>query len=68
MAKKLFGLSMFLWILIALAILFFVYGGVDNKENFLPRDMRKITSALEYEGKHTRSSAKDGTITPNYRP
>ena len=26
MAKKLFGLSMFLWILIALAILFFFFG------------------------------------------
>ena len=33
MAKKLFGLSVFLWILIALVVLFFVYG-VGRREGF----------------------------------
>ena len=33
MAKKLFGLSVFIWILIALVILFFVYG-VGRREGF----------------------------------
>lgn len=33
MAKKLFGLSIFLWILIALVVLFFVYG-VGRREGF----------------------------------
>jgi hypothetical protein len=34
MAKKLFGLSVFLWILIALVVLYFVYGGVGRREGF----------------------------------
>ena len=33
MAKKLFGLSIFLWILIAFVVLFFVYG-VGRREGF----------------------------------
>lgn len=33
MAKKLFGLSMFLWILLALVVLFFVYD-VGRREGF----------------------------------
>lgn len=33
MAKKLFGLSVFLWILLALVVLFFVYG-VGRREGF----------------------------------
>ena len=37
MAKKLFGLSVFLWILIALVVLFFVYG-VGRREGFYAGD------------------------------
>ncbi len=33
MAKKLFGLSVFLWILIALVVLYFVYGA-GRREGF----------------------------------
>jgi hypothetical protein len=33
MAKKLFGLSVFLWILISLVVLYFVYG-VGRREGF----------------------------------
>ena len=34
MAKKFLGLSMFLWVLILLVVLFFVYGGKKVSEGF----------------------------------
>ena len=34
MAKKFLGLSMFLWVLILLVVLFFVYGGRKVSEGF----------------------------------
>ena len=44
MAKKLFGLSVFLWILIALVVLFFVYG-VGRREGFYAGECASGTNA-----------------------
>ena len=49
MAKKLFGLSVFLWILIALVVLFFVYG-VGRMEGFNPE--RRPTPPKIYKYKY----------------
>lgn len=49
MAKKLFGLSMFLWILIALVILFFVYG-VGRREGFFTCSDKRTSGGCTIEG------------------
>ena len=54
MAKKFLGLSMFLWVLILLVVLFFVYGGRKVSEGFAaPQpcadDDRKINTSLNVQ-------------------
>jgi len=41
MAKKFLGLSMFLWVLILLVVLFFVYGGRKVSEGFAKTTWKK---------------------------
>lgn len=45
MAKKLFGLSIFLWVLLALVVLFFVYG-VGRREGFYAADCSTRTNQV----------------------
>jgi hypothetical protein len=62
MAKKLFGLSVFLWILIALVVLFFVYG-VGRREGFyiVDKTTGKIIQCSSYTDKNScqNQSTKD---------
>ena len=59
MAKKLFGLSVFLWILIALVVLFFVYG-VGRREGFYAG---ATCSSRSSGGKTGCLKSKDGKDT-----
>jgi hypothetical protein len=60
MAKKLFGLSMFLWILIALVVLFFVYG-VGRREGFYAA--ATTTCSSRSGGKKGCTYSQDGKST-----
>ena len=55
MAKKLFGLSVFLWIMIALVVLFFVYG-VGRKEGFKAAKAAKTVNCGSKKNKDSCTS------------
>ena len=63
MAKKLFGLSIFLWVLLALVVLYFVYG-VGRREGFYAGECAGGTDAASCKilmGAHGKPCQWTGT-------